>query len=208
MKSFAMKAISVWGGLLFAMAGGAAAQSKMHLGHISESWGDTPGKVSLITILEEEAQIAATHAKLAVASKEDLKTMRMHITHVENAVDPSVVKSGPGKGYGVIKAAQGVAAHMGFAAAAADAGDSLKMHSVHIIQCAKNIERWGNEIMTKSGYIKGGASDVASQFYTDEVADMTGWILNGHDANGDGKISWEEGEGGLAQMKAHLGYIQ
>ena len=207
MRSFAMKMLWAWAGLFFAMAGGAAAQNNMHLGHITESWGDTPGKVGLITILEEEAQIAATHAKLAISNKEDLKNVRMHIAHVENAVDPSVVKSGPGKGYGVIKAAQGIATHMGFAAGA-DAGDSLKMHSVHVIQCAKNVERWANEIMTKSGYIKGGASDVASQFYADEVADMTGWILNGRDANGDGKISWEEGEGGLAQMKAHLGYIQ
>jgi hypothetical protein len=31
--------------------------------------------------------------------------------------------------------------------------------------------------------------------------------LNGRDANGDGKISWQEGEGGIAQMKQHLGFV-
>jgi uncharacterized protein (DUF305 family) len=198
----------MWAGLFLALTGGAAAQSHDHLGHIKDSWNDTPGKVGLLTILEQEAQVAAQHAQYAASKKEDIKNVRMHVPHVQNAIDPSVVKSGPGKGYGVLKAAQGVAAHMEFAAKAADATDGLKTHSVHIITSAKNVVRWANEIMTKNGYILGGAADSASAHYAGEIAQMTQWILNGHDANGDGKISWEEGEGGIAQIKQHLGFIQ
>ena len=49
---------------------------------------------------------------------------------------------------------------------------------------------------------------MSSAFYAEENLEQLGWILNGHDANGDGTISWEEGEAGLAQVKAHLSYIE
>ena len=55
----------------------------------------------------------------------------------------------------------------------------------------------------RSGQIIGGASPISSAFYAEENLEQLGWILNGHDADGDGSISWDEGEGGLAQIKAH-----
>ena len=32
-------------------------------------------------------------------------------------------------------------------------------------------------------------------------------LLNGYDADGDGKVSWMKGEGGLAQARAHMGFM-
>ena len=34
------------------------AQARAHLDHVQKSWNDTPGQVSLIAILEEEARFA------------------------------------------------------------------------------------------------------------------------------------------------------
>jgi hypothetical protein len=119
--------------------------------------------------------------------------------HVRHALDPSSESGGPGKGYGVIKAAQGVAAHMDFAAKSGDASGSLKTHSAHIIASANNVVAWAKEALAKSG-------DTSAEGMA-KVAELTQWILNGRDANGDGQISWQEGEGGIAQMKQHLGFI-
>jgi len=32
-------------------------------------------------------------------------------------------------------------------------------------------------------------------------------LVSGRDANGDGTISWQEGEGGLDQVQQHMGFI-
>ena len=32
-------------------------------------------------------------------------------------------------------------------------------------------------------------------------------ILNGFDDNGDGVVSWHEGEGGLLEAKKHMGFM-
>lgn len=194
----------------FALAMGTTAwgQAQAHLDHVQTSWKDTPGQVGLVTILEEEAKIAAQHAKFAASNTEDFDNVKLHTPHVQHAIDPGVVAQGPGKGYGLIRAAQGVMAHMDFARNSSDASGSTKTHAEHVIRSAKNVVRWGHEIATQSSYIVGGTSEFSAGFYAEEIVKMTGWILNGRDADGDGQISWQEGEGGLAQIKQHLGFIQ
>jgi len=36
---------------------------------------------------------------------------------------------------------------------------------------------------------------------------LAGQLLSGVDANGDGKISWKKGEGGLMEAKKHMGFM-
>lgn len=190
------------------LAGTAWGQAKTHLDHVRKSWQDTPGQVGLVTILEQEAKTALQHAQFATKDRNDFANIKMHTPHFRHAVKPEEVPNGPGKGYGVVKAARGVIAHMNFAMDASDASDSLKLHGQHVIQCAENIARWAEEVNTKGSFITGGASAVASAYYADESKELLGWILNGRDADGDGNITWQEGEGGLAQLKQHLGFIQ
>lgn len=195
--------------LILAAAEAQAAEPKeyqLHLGHLLDSWQDTPGQVGLVTILGQEADIAAEHAGYAVSDLENFDNIKLHTTHVRHAVTGE--GSGPGKGYGIIKAAKGVIAHMEFARDAADASDSVKLHSKHVITSAKNILFWAGKILDKAGQITGGASPVASAFFAEENVELLDWIRNGHDADGDGTITWQEGEGGLAQIKEHLSYIE
>ena len=182
-----------WVAAMVLVAGGAMAQSMDHMGHLMDSFGDTPGKVGLMTILEQEAKVAADHAGYGKNNPS------AHMPHVRHALDPqSEPGGGPGKGYGLIKAAEAVIAHMDMARKAGDAADSVKMHSEHVITSAKNVAGWAKEALKKSG-------DTSAK-NMDEIAQITQWIVNGRDANGDGKISWQEGEGGIAQMKQHLGF--
>ena len=41
-----------------------------------------------------------------------------------------------------------------------------------------------------------------------ELTALTDAILNGVDADGDGRVGWQEGEGGLAQATTHMGLLK
>ena len=183
---------------------------EVHIGHILSGLPGTPGDVGLATILEEELMIAQAHAGYAVTDLEDLANIQLHTRHVRHAVNPAAETSGqgPGLGHGIVKAAGGIVQHMEFSRDSADASESAKIHSEHVITAARNIQYWAGKIVDKAGQILGGSSPISSAFYAEENVEQLGWILNGHDAGGDGTISWTEGEGGLAQIKAHLSYIE
>jgi hypothetical protein len=177
----------------WSIAGLAAAQSHDHIGHVKDGFADTPGKVGLLTVLEQEAKIANQHANYGKSNP------ATHMPHVRHALDAASESGGPGKGYGVIKAAMGVAAHIRFAADAADASGSVKMHAVHVITSANNVVAWAKQALDMS-------KDTSAASMA-KVEELTKWILEGRDANGDGQIGWQEGEGGIAQIKQHLGFM-
>lgn len=183
---------------------------EVHIGHILSGLPGTPGDVGLATALEQELAVAQAHAGYATTDLEDLANIQLHTRHVRHAVNPAAETSGqgPGLGYGIVKAAEGIVQHMEFSRDSADASESAKIHSEHVITAARNVRFWASKIVDRAGQIIGGASPISSAFYAEENVEQLGWILNGHDADGDGTISWKEGEGGLAQIKAHLSYIE
>jgi len=182
---------------------------QQHLDHVVQGWAETPGGVALLAILEQEAKVAQDHAGYAVTDLQDYENIRLHTRHVRHAIAPEKESSGqgPGKGYGVIRAAKDIVKHMDLVRGTDDAPDPVKTHAEHVIASAGNIVTWGNQILDKAGQVTGGASPVSQAFFAEQIAELTGWILNGHDADNDGTVSWAEGEGGLAQIKEHLGYL-
>ncbi len=42
----------------------------------------------------------------------------------------------------------------------------------------------------------------------EEMTALTAATVEGVDADGDGRIGWQEGEGGLAQATTHLGLLR
>jgi mono/diheme cytochrome c family protein len=180
-----------------------------HLDHILKALGETPGGVGLLTILEQEARIAQQHAAFAVKDLEDYENIRLHVAHVRHAINPAKERSGagPGKGYGVARAAKAVIAHMELAAATGDATDKVKAHAAHVISAANNIVFWCEKIVDKANQVTSGGSPISQAFFAEEIVERIQWILEGTDADGDGAVSWTKGEGGLAQIRQHLGFI-
>ncbi len=182
---------------------------EVHLSHILNSWSDAPGEVGLTTVLEQEASIAGEHAAYAVTDLEDLANIQVHTRHVRHAIDPMTESGGgPGAGYGIVKAAADIIEQIELARDAKDASDSVILHSEHVLASIRNVQFWAGKSLDKAGQILGGASPVASAFYAEEIVERIEWILNGRDADGDGNITWHEGEGGLAQAREHLSYIE
>ncbi len=128
--------------------------------------------------------------------------MKTHVRHVRHAIDPSSENGGPGKGYGVIKAARGVAAHIGFAAGSPDASDNVKLHATHVSTSAENIVTWADEVMSLSDKVLAAGSAEEAAQYVRRISDYCTRIVEGY-----GDKTWKEGEGGLAQARQHLGFL-
>ncbi len=197
--SLAIGAIAV-----FAVSTHAVAQaSHAHMGHVADGFGDTPDGAGLLPTAVAEAEIAAQHAGLA-AGAGDLAGMKRHIVHVLNAIDPTVEASGPGKGYGVVKAAKGAATHIRLAAGADGASDNVKTHADHVGTAADNVAKWAVRVVELGNQIKATDDAAAAAEMVAEVQEITQAILSGTDANDDGRTSWGEDEGGLEQAMFHM----
>lgn len=183
----------------------AAAQSAAHrhIGHVADAWNGTPDNVGLLPAAQMEAEVAAQHAGLAAAAG-DLGGIQRHTTHVLHAIDASTSERGPGKGYGLIAAASGCAQHIGMAGGSDDASGAVKTHSTHVQTSCRNVVTWAESIVEKAAAVAAATDMAAAKALADEIATLTQAILSGTDADGNGRISWGEGEGGLEQAATHL----
>lgn len=202
MKYAAIGAFALFTALSVAPA--PATAQNPHLGHVAEGWRDTPDNVGLMEAAKMEAAVAAQHAELAARDPENLASVKRHTAHVLHALDPEVQSSGPGNGYGLIKAASGVATHIKLAAEADGASDNIKRHSNHVATSASNVAQWGREIVERGQRIMNTDDGEVAATLIQEIATLAESIMSGHDADGDGRIGWQEGEGGMAQAERHL----
>ncbi len=182
--------------------------SHMHMGHVSDRWNDTPEQVGLLPTAAAEAEIASRHAGLAIGMPDDLGSIKAHIGHVMHAIDPSAVESGPGMGYGVIKAAEGAATHIRLAANADDASSGVKAHATHVATSAGNVVEWARRILELGNEVQAAERAPAAAGLARQIQQLTENILAGHDADGDGRVSWESGEGGLEQAAFHMNLMK
>ena len=205
-------------GLVAACAGGdqrmaseaapAPNMSHVHMGHVLTGWQDTPDQMGLLPTAQAEAEVAAQHAGFAASRPNDLDWMKLHAGHVLHAVDPSVESDGPGLGYGVQRAAQSVAQHVRFAADSEDASDNVKLHATHVETSAGNVVAWSQRIVELGQQVQAASSAGEAAPLVVEIETLTQAILAGTDANGDGTVSWQESEGGLAQAAQHMQFMQ
>ena len=179
-----------------------------HIGHVMDKWRDTPDGQGFLPAAIAEARIAAQHAGLAVKSAGDLGGMKLHAGHVHNAVDPSEMMKGPGLGYGVKKAAMGVAQHIELAAKSEGASQNVTTHAVHVATSASNTVTRADEIVALAKQIEATGSVADASKLVNQLNTLAGQLIAGADANDDGRVGWQEGEGGLQQVEQHMGFMK
>ncbi|HEX6144624.1 MAG TPA: hypothetical protein VFZ01_18040 [Geminicoccaceae bacterium] len=183
-------------------------EAHAHMGHVTDAWEDTPEGMGFLPTARAEAEIAAQHAELAASRPDDLAWMKMHAAHVVNALDPSLEAEGPGLGYGVRPAAEGVAKHIAFASESGDATDNIRLHAGHVETSASNVVEWSEQIIERGRQVEATDSVEEAARLVMEMQAMTDAVLNGIDANGDGQVTWERGEGGIAQAEQHMQFMR
>lgn len=176
-----------------------------HVHHVSLTFRGTPDEAGLLPTAVAEAEIALRHAELAAGDPTDLAAMQRHAGHVLHALDPSAVEDGgPGLGYGAIHAAERTAHYIGLAAISDGASESIRTHAEHIETAARNAVVTGTAAAELAGEVMDAEDAAVAAELLEELVERTGAMLNGLDADGDGSIGWQEGEGGLAQAARHL----
>ncbi|MFV2003508.1 MAG: hypothetical protein ACC619_11070, partial [Paracoccaceae bacterium] len=182
--------------------------AQVHMGHVTEGWFDTPDGIGLLPTAIAEAEIAITHANLAAQQPDNLDWMKAHSLHVLQAVDASAVMEGPALGFGVGMGGGGVAKHIGLAAEAEGATENIKAHAVHVASAAKNTSARVAEIIANVAAIQAATSAAEAAPIVAQMQQHADQLLNGADANGDGDIGWQEGEGGLLVAAAHMQFMR
>jgi hypothetical protein len=193
-------------GLALTLGTATAANSvaHVHMGHVSEGWTDTPDGKGLLPTAIAEARIALQHATVITKKTGDLEWMQLHAHHVLHALDAGLEKQGPGLGYGVDKAAAGVAKHIEVAANSVDASANVKAHAVHVATSARNTLGRSKQMKSAAQQILSAGSAATAKDAALKLHSLAVALLDGEDANGDGNITWQEGEGGLLEAQKHL----
>jgi hypothetical protein len=175
-----------------------------HIGHVVNSFSDTPNKMGLLPVALAEARTAATHAALAQRTPTNLDMMKLHAGHVINAIDPTIMPMGPGLGYGVKKATLGVQTHIELAAKVPGASQNVILHAGHVSMSSKNtLERCDQAVSLAQRIQSATTADEAAKLLS-QLVSVTSQLVAGADANGDGRITWEMNEGGLQQAADHM----
>jgi hypothetical protein len=175
-----------------------------HIGHVLISFADTPDKVGLLAIAKTEAEIAAQHAGFAARTPTNLESMKRHAAHVLHAIDPTLEAMGPGKGYGVKKAATAVAVHIEMAAKVETAPAGVKTHAEHVATAARSTVSRADEVAALAQKIVAATSAEAAAALVAQMASLAEQLVSGTDLNADGRINWGNGEGGLQQADEHM----
>jgi hypothetical protein len=189
-------------GTAFAQATTPAAH--VHLRHVAVQFRGTPDGAGLLPTAIAEAEIALQHATLAARDPGDLDGIRRHAGHVLHALAPDRAERGPGLGYGVTLAAERTAHYVELAMAADGGGEALSTHGPHVVTATRHALLTTERAVELAAALLEEEDVGAASARLEELVASCHAIVNGVDANGDGRVGWQEGEGGLAQAAQHL----
>jgi hypothetical protein len=151
-----------------------------------------------------EARIAAQHAALAARDPNNLGNMQTHAGHVIHAIDPTIVMMGPGRGYGMKKAALGAANHIELAAKAAGASQNIITHAAHIATSARSAAEKADAVIALAEKIRAATSAADAAALVEQLVSLANQLTSGVDTNADGMIGWDKPEGALQQAQEHV----
>jgi hypothetical protein len=175
----------------------------VHIGHVVNGFAEAPQLMGLLPATMAEARIANAHATLASRQPTNLEYMKTHAGHVINALDPTIVTAGPGLQYGVKKAANGVITHMELAARAEGATPGVTVHAEHIETCARNTIVRADQLIALAQRVIASTNAADAAAIVTQMISLAEQLIEGADANNDGRITWEPNEGGLRHADEH-----
>jgi len=175
--------------------------SHAHVGHALTTWRDTPDEQGLFVVAEQEITIAWQQAQ--AARQTSATVARTHLAGVIHALDPEQQATGPGLGYGGIRALTGAANHLEFSSTSDDASRNI----------VRGAEAFGKQTAVVIDNLKLAvdvailaqkSSDAEISGLTAELEQLINRSLNGADIDGSGSIGNTPEEFGLMQLRHQL----
>jgi internalin A len=198
--------------------------ARVHIGHLMTGFGDTPGKAGLLTAALADAKIAEEQAhktdlegrindfilyggytlNALDPTAENKALIQTAYTRLPTGADPRLKVDIPGSGYGLKKAVAGALQHVQLAAKSEDASENVKTHAAHVTASLENVVQWTDRAIALAQKVLTAKNVAEGQPLVTELEETTVHINNGFDANKDGQIGWQSGEGGLEQALTHM----
>ena len=212
-------AVAVPAGSASAQAAGAAPAStaaqattspaQVHLGHLTQRFVTVPNGQGLVTVAMADARVAIQHAGLGAQNPNDLAAMKTHANHIIHALDPRRIAEGPGSGFGVFTAAEQIGRHAELAGRAQGSNQQMTTHSTHVAASAANTRRRADQIVALAQTIAEHVDkpEDAAKLFAD-IKRLSDQLLTGVDANNDGQVGWQQGEGGLNVVEQHVNFMR
>ncbi len=180
-----------------------ASPAHVHVAHVTTAFGGTPEGQGLAATASAEAGTALLHANFSAGDLSDLGAMRRHGTHVARLLDPADAGAGPGLGFGVVPAVEGVLRHIGLAAEAEGASENLRTHAGHVTTIGNGILAVARRAADVARRLESAPSIRRASPLVAELRLLAYHVAGGRDVNGDGEMSLD-GDAGIQQMEAHL----
>jgi len=174
-----------------------------HITHIATNFNSAPDGRGLAATASTESGVAVLHANFTAGDLSDLGAMRRHAGHVLHALDPAGGSRGPGLGYGLIRAAEGVATHVELAANSQGASASLRTHAAHVATIARSVARRAEAAADVARQLQAAPSIRRASPLVAQLRLLMYQISEGGDVNGDGELALD-GEAGVQQLEAHV----
>jgi hypothetical protein len=152
-----------------------------------------------------EAQSATSQAKRAVDASGDLAAMRQYAGNVLYAVDPTLAKSGVSLGYGVKRATQEILNQL------TPLGADTKADSTRLVppgvDAAHNVLAWCDELTVLAQRLRAATDTKDAAALATQVFQLARQLTVGKDVDGDGKVTFAPGEGGLNAVRIATGVL-
>ena len=204
-----LAAIALYSGPLSGQRGEGAGRGEKpnpvhsHIGHVMTQWKEVPTGQGFLPVAIADARVALTHAGYMQKSPDNLDSIKLHAGHVLNALDPTIEAKGPGS-FGVKRGAAGAAQHAQNAAKTEGASKGVQTHTEHVTASLENVSHWADQAIATAQKIRAATSAAEAAPLITQLVSELNMISNGVDANKDGTIGWQTGEGGLAQAQQHM----
>lgn len=198
----------------------------LHVRHLLVSFSKAPGGVGLVDGLLKDATFVddSSQRLLAAFQSGDEVATRLEAEVVLNLIVGSQSEDykdwdGDGKisdlgdGYGLLLNGdntgyiQGVFAHAGYAASAADATPNMILHGDHVKICAQNLEQWTPQLRDLAKQVLAMPFGPPMGAAIRQMAAASDNILKGIDLNGNERIEPIPGEGGAQTAYQHAYYM-
>ena len=202
-------------GNLSALQGNAAGT---HIGHILDMAPNPArglegiGYMLMAEELSESAIAVMGGVDVATADRLHLRLAARQVMRcVDREASPVVFMRGDPEGpcgrvfFGIRPAIQAIVTHLQLAV---ESAPGLQTHANHVVTSATNTISRCDEI-----------EDLVRQVFEEDnvdlarpmvarIGELVAQLLPGVDANGDGSIGWQEGEGGIATIRQHMELAQ
>jgi len=183
-------------------------ESRRHLDHLTVAFDATPEGRGLVPTGISDAEIAVRLARAAGRDSTDLGNMVRSMTPILQTIDPTAAGDGNATGYGVRRAAEEVLMHMDLATNVEGVSATVEFHAAYVRAAAANTIRRADRASELARRIQRASGAGAAYPLVRELVDVLTGMAYGNDADGDGRIGYEESEMGLAQARYHLALVR